>query len=186
LLPIFAWFATSPIFPQTTFAYDQIQVQQLQGSLAYDGDSRTAFSYDSAAVRVADENEIQTAATVGFFADFPGFLAAKTALNGHHPLPKFLGGDASQLLSKIDPKIHTEFHQILRQDLKDAGMPLRVGGKGGSAADWAQYMQFNPGAQRTAFDSVLNASRAIDTKYGTQITQDVWKNVMPGNFTPYP
>jgi hypothetical protein len=35
-------------------------------------------------------------------------------------------------------------------------------------------------------NSVLNASRAIDTKYGTQITQDVWKNVMPGNFTPYP
>jgi hypothetical protein len=112
--------------------------------------------------------------------------AAKTALHGHHPLPKFLGGDASQLLSKLDPKLHTEFHQLLRQNLKDAGIPLNVGGRGGSAADWAQYMQFNPAAQRTAFDSVLNASRAIDTKYGTQITQDVWRNVMQGNFTPYP
>jgi hypothetical protein len=47
-------------------------------------------------------------------------------------------------------------------------------------------MQFSAGAQRTAFDSILNASRAIDTKYGTQITQDVWENVMQGNFTPYP
>lgn len=113
-------------------------------------------------------------------------LAAKTAVHGHHPLPKFLGGDASQLLSKLDPKIHTEFHQILRQNLKDAGIPLNVGRKGGSAADWAQYMQFNPGGQRTAFDSVLNASRAIDTKYSTQITQDMWKNIMSGSFTPYP
>jgi hypothetical protein len=44
----------------------------------------------------------------------------------------------------------------------------------------------NPGAQRTVFDSVLNASRATDTKYGTQITRDVWKNVVQGNFTTYP
>jgi len=112
--------------------------------------------------------------------------AERTVLHLHHPLPKFLGGDANQLLSKLDPNIHQEFHQILRQNLKDAGIPLNVGGRGGSAADWAEYMQLNPGAQRAAFDSVLNASRVIDKKYGTQITQDVWMNVMQGNFTPFP
>jgi len=47
-------------------------------------------------------------------------------------------------------------------------------------------MKANPDAQRTAFDAILNASRAIDEKYGTQITQDVWQNIMQGNFTPYP
>jgi RHS repeat-associated protein len=110
----------------------------------------------------------------------------KGAAHLHHPIAKFLGGDANQILTKLEPKIHTEFHDLLRQNLKDAGIPLNVGGRGGSAADWARYMQFNPGAQRTAFDAVLDASRAIDVKYGTEITQDVWKNLIPGNFTPYP
>lgn len=110
--------------------------------------------------------------------------AAKAAIHSHHPLPKFLGGDTGQLLSKLESKVHTEFHQLLRQNLKAAGIPLDAANT--SSRAWQQYMLANPGAQRTAFDSVLNASRAIDTKYGTQITQDVWKNVMPGNFSPYP
>jgi RHS repeat-associated protein len=113
-------------------------------------------------------------------------IAAKRMVNAHHALPKFLGGDVNQVLSKLDSNIHTEFHQLLGQDLKNAGIPLNVGGRGGSAADWARYMRVNSGAQRTAIDSVLNTSRAIDTKYGTQITQDVWKNIVDGNFTPYP
>jgi hypothetical protein len=163
-------------------AYDE----QTQPTIPYDAPSLSAFGYDAAPAPVANEKENSRWGTGHVFAKFADFLAAKTALHGHHPLPKFLGGGASQLLSKLDPKLHTEFHQLLRQNLKDAGIPLNVGGRGGSAADWAQYMQFNPAAQRTAFDSVLNASRAIDTKYGTRITQDVWKNVMQGNFTPYP
>jgi hypothetical protein len=101
-------------------------------------------------------------------------------------LPKFLGGDAQQILSKLNPKIHSELHSILRQNLREAGIPLNVGGRGGSAADWARYMNANPGAQRTAFDAVLDALRAIDVKYGTRVTQDVWRNVMNGSFTPFP
>ncbi len=115
------------------------------------------------------------------------FVAPANALtHGHHPLPKFLGGDTAQTLSRLDPKIHREFHSLLRSNLKEAGIPLNVGGRGGSAADWAQYMNTHPGAQRDAFDAVLGVSRSIDAKYGTSITQDVWHSVMGGNFTPHP
>jgi len=47
-------------------------------------------------------------------------------------------------------------------------------------------MQLNPGAQRQAFDAVLDASRYIDVKYSKSITQDVWQNIVNGSFTPYP
>jgi hypothetical protein len=70
--------------------------------------------------------------------------------------------------------------------LRNADIPLSVGGKGGSAADWEAYMLVNPGSQRKAFDAVLDASRYIDAQYGTKITQDVWQNIMQGSFTAYP
>jgi hypothetical protein len=115
-----------------------------------------------------------------------GKIAAKGVTQGHHALPKFLGGDAKQVLSNIDSGVHSELHSVLRQNLKDAGIPLNVGGRGGSAADWARYMNANPGAQRTAFDAVLDASRAVDARNGTSITQDVWRNIMSDRFTPFP
>jgi hypothetical protein len=97
-----------------------------------------------------------------------------------------LGGDVSQTLSKLDPKVHSLFHSLLGRNLRRAGIPLHVGGRGGSARDWAQYMNANPGSQRRAFDAVLETSRAIDLKFGTEITQDVWKNIIGSNFTGYP
>ena len=105
---------------------------------------------------------------------------------GHHSLPKFLGGDAKQALSKISSDAHKELHAELRANLKEAGIPLNVGGKGGSAADWTRYMNANPGAQRKAFDAVLDASRTIDLKHGTSITQDVWRNIIENKFTAFP
>jgi len=47
-------------------------------------------------------------------------------------------------------------------------------------------MRLNLGAQRTAFDAVFDASRHIDTKYGTSITQDLWRNIMQGSYKAYP
>ncbi len=85
----------------------------------------------------------------------------------------------------VEP-VNREFHSLLGQNLKDSGIPLNVGGRGGSTADWMRYMNANPGMQRRAFDSVLDASRAIDAKHGTYITQDVWQNIMEGNFEVRP
>ena len=112
--------------------------------------------------------------------------AAKVATDRHHSLPKFLGGFANQDLIKIPKAIHKEFHRLLRQELKAVGIPLNIGGKGGSALDWAQYFRLNQGAQRTALDGVLGASRFIDAKHGTNITQTVWQNIMNRNFKVFP
>jgi hypothetical protein len=108
------------------------------------------------------------------------------SVHGHHPIPKFLGGDISQSLSKVGPEIHREFHKWLLRYLREAKIPLNVGGRGGSAADWARYMIANPGSQRKVLDAVLRASRGIDVKHGLQITLDVWKSLIEGAFTLYP
>jgi len=91
-----------------------------------------------------------------------------------------------QGLTTLSRPIHVEFHALLRENLKNAGIPLNVGGRGGSAADWARYMTANPDAQKKAFEAVLKASRAIDVKHGTNIVQGVWSNLINGYFTAYP
>jgi hypothetical protein len=84
---------------------------------------------------------------------------------------------------------------LFGKDAKDHGLtplsplsprfrPLNVGGVGGSTGDWLQYFAQNPGAQRKAFDAVLKTARAIDAKYGTSITRDIWTNIVEGRFTP--
>ena len=104
---------------------------------------------------------------------------------GNHTIPRFLGGFSKQTLYKLPRSVHVEFHSLLRKKLKDAGM-LKVGGKGGSAADWARYFSANPGSQRKALDAVLDASREIDYKYGTKVTEAVWEHVLEGAFTAIP
>lgn len=66
--------------------------------------------------------------------------------------------------------------------MKKAGIPLNVGGRGGSVADWANYMRANPGAQRAAFEAVTRAAKTIDAKFGTQLARDFAKNVAAGAF----
>jgi RHS repeat-associated protein len=133
------------------------------------------------------EEEAGAEAGGGLWKSFKGLFKKKCppkAAQLHHPLPKFLGGEADQVLSTLDPGIHSELHELLRQNLQDAGIPLDAANT--SSAMWEQYLRSNPGAQRTAFDAVLSSSRAIDAKYGTQVTQDVWKSLVQGNLTPHP
>lgn len=110
---------------------------------------------------------------------------AQIIFNRHHPLPKFLGGDEIQILCRIDSKIHKEFHSDLTARLKRKSIPLNVGGRGGSSRDWALYMNANPGAQKTAFDAILESSRSMDAKHGTTITQSVWRSIYENAFTNY-
>jgi hypothetical protein len=104
----------------------------------------------------------------------------------HHNVPKFLGGDADQVLTPLGKDIHGEFHSLLRANLKESGIPLNVGGRGGGAADWVRYFNANPGAQRAALDMVLDTARTIDYQRGTRLTHDVWQNILGGNFTIFP
>jgi hypothetical protein len=104
-------------------------------------------------------------------------------INKHHSFPKFLGGNLKQILSELSPAIHREFHQLLRQNLKEAGFPLDAANA--SAADWARYFAANPGAQEAAVKALAKTSFAIDAKYGTSITQDLLNNIGAANFTAH-
>ena len=70
---------------------------------------------------------------------------------------------------------------MLREELKRAGFELPIGGATGSTAKWIEYFKNNPTAQAKALDTVLKASRAIDQKHGTTLTQGVWHNLVGGN-----
>jgi hypothetical protein len=104
----------------------------------------------------------------------------------HHSLPKFLGGDFEQLLYRLPKAVHEELHSLLAVELKNAGLNLPIGGTTGSKLAWMTFFRNNPGAQGKALDAVLKASRAIDAKHGTSVTQSVWKNLMGNNITFVP
>jgi len=95
---------------------------------------------------------------------------------GHHALPKFLGGNPKQKLIDIPKDVHVELHKELIKALRAKGFTLPVGGKNGSTKIWEQFFKRNPGEQRKAWDAVLDVSRAMDAKHGTNITHFFWKN----------
>ena len=103
-----------------------------------------------------------------------------------YPLPKVLPGEPTQLLAEIPRSIHQEFHSLLRDESHAAGFELRIGSKGGRTADWLRHFKEYAGSQGKAFDAVLKASRAMDAKHGTSVTQWVWKNLVGKNATFIP
>lgn len=124
----------------------------------------------------------------GAIRSFGGRAIASRAakVNAHHPIPKVLGGHSKQTLSNIPESVHKQLHSELRDALRHQGLARRIGGRGGSAEDWASDFAAIPGSQRRALDAALDASRSIDQQHGTNVTQDVWSNVMNGNFRIYP
>lgn len=86
---------------------------------------------------------------------------------------------------KVEPPTLDDLQNLLDVASLSLGA-TGVGESIASAADWARYFNANPGAQARALDAVMEASRATDATFGTQITSSVWENLMQGNFTPYP
>ncbi len=120
-----------------------------------------------------------------FRVDESGCLVHNACEELHHAIPKFLGGAIKQVRIPLKTAIHREFHSVLRQELRAAGFALNVGGRGGGRANWIRHFSLNSGSQRRAFDAVLNASRSIDAKYGTSITQSFWAHIMNKAFDPF-
>jgi hypothetical protein len=92
------------------------------------------------------------------------------ALEGHHALPKFMGGAENQQLVTLRQTLHRDFHGSLRQALKDAGFP-NVGGPGGGKVDWLDHFARNPDSYNQAVDILRRISQAFDRAHGTAITQ---------------
>lgn len=54
---------------------------------------------------------------------------------------------------------HRELHALLRAELRKAGIPLNIGGRGGSARAWVEYFRSNPGSQQKALDALVRVSK---------------------------
>jgi hypothetical protein len=108
-------------------------------------------------------------------------------VQGHHPIPRFLGGNDRQILTGLPQPIHREFHVELDRILRREGFPLGgIGGSGNSTQAWTAYLNANPGSQQRALRCVLEASAVIDGRHGTNLVNDVWKNMARGGFNPNP
>ncbi len=116
----------------------------------------------------------------------PPALVHNASCDRHHPFAKFLGGHEKQKLTKLPRQVHKEFHASLRSELRAAVFTRPVGGRKGSTARWLDDFARNPGSQRAAIDALFRASRAVDMKFGTHITQDLWENIVHGRFESFP
>jgi len=110
----------------------------------------------------------------------------------HHPIPKFLGGLAEQSsFSKLPRTKHQEFHQNLREALRNAGLPEDMpafGGPGGSRERWRDYFQAaqDEGAQESALLALLKTCDEFDGQEGTNLLEDFTRNFLGGEFEMFP
>ena len=106
-------------------------------------------------------------------------------MDRHHPLPKFLGGDAEQVLVHVPRTAHQAYHVELGKELKAAGLPLPVGTPKGSADAWAEYFAKHPKSQAKAFGAVRKAAATIDKLYRTKITSAVIDSIIGESFVAF-
>lgn len=64
---------------------------------------------------------------------------------------------------------------MLAKALKAAGFPISVGGKKGSAREWANFFSRNPGSRNKAIDVLKSVSKDFDMKYGTNLEGSLGK-----------
>lgn len=91
------------------------------------------------------------------------------ALQRHHPVPLHMGGRWLQELAPLRTSLHTDLHRMLRTAFKEVGFP-KVGGKGGSKADWVAHFEANPDSYSKALEILQRVTRDFDKTRGTNVT----------------
>ncbi len=159
----------------------------IAGGLAAEGGANYGAILDRATEVVA-ECEVE-GQMIGEVAENDADVVLDAAINVidnlHHSVPKFLGGYANQMLSKIPSIIHQDLHFEIAEQLSARGINMNIGGIGGITADWARFLQNNPGMQGSAFNGILEATMNVDAMYGTSITEDALSNLIGGCYTAY-
>ncbi len=87
---------------------------------------------------------------------------------GHHPIPRFIGGSADQDLADLAPPIHRAFHRDLTASLRQAGSPP-VGGATGTTGIWNKLLQ-DAAKKELATQILQRTTRNFDIERGTSIT----------------
>lgn len=73
------------------------------------------------------------------------------ALQGHHAVPKHMGGRVAQELAPLRESYHSELHKMLREAFQQAGLPP-VGGRAGSRDVWTARFAENAESYDKALD----------------------------------
>ncbi|SFI65617.1 RHS repeat-associated core domain-containing protein [Jannaschia pohangensis] len=121
----------------------------------------------------------------------PGLSATVKKSGGHHPIPKFLGGDSSQQLyyfkgSKTvlgHTALPIEFHRGLHRGLSNR-FGIRVGGRRGGKTDWRAAFNDprNDIRQRDVLAETLRYARRFDRQYGTDSARAMYFNLRAGRY----
>lgn len=98
-----------------------------------------------------------------------GPAVVRGIINGHHTLPKFMGGPVKQRLFKIHRSLHDDLHAELAKAYKQVGFP-KIGGRGGGAEVWKVEFARNPQRRTEAIDILRRVTREFDRKNGTKIS----------------
>ncbi|MDD3471101.1 MAG: polymorphic toxin-type HINT domain-containing protein, partial [Thermoguttaceae bacterium] len=111
--------------------------------------------------------------------------ASRKPTEGHHPIPKFMGGNKKQDLYDVDRLLHRgadKYHSLL-----SAALQRKLGLPGNASKEaWRELMESTAGAQKQALDTLLDVSRKFDAEHGTEFTQQVWRQIMQKGFEVFP
>lgn len=92
----------------------------------------------------------------------------KGQIDEHHPIPKFLGGFSEQTTySNLIKRDHDELHRMLRDALRNSGLPPGMppfGGANSKAQIWGKYFADNlgQGAHEQALIALMDVCNAFD------------------------
>lgn len=100
---------------------------------------------------------------------------SRNLTQAHHAILRAFGGsEAFQSLVKLPDVLHRSFHSLLNSALLANGLP----GASTSAETWQRLFASDPAIRTRALSVLLEASRAFDTRYGTNLVQEIWRGIM--------
>ncbi|MBS0364089.1 MAG: hypothetical protein JSR98_22165 [Proteobacteria bacterium] len=176
LHPTPGWRTTGPFeFGNWAQAFDGSGISHDLGHIA-DDVSKVIFA------KAAGENFLEALGpNVKWAVDRAIFGAGQ----GHHSVPKFLGGPADQELVDLAEGIHGKFHQALTSELRAAGSPP-VGGKKGATEIWQEIFEQHPATRDRALEILRRVTRDFDIERGTSITPHLDKELAKMKVNPPP
>jgi len=98
---------------------------------------------------------------------------------GHHPWPKYLGGDRKQWLASVDQRDHADFHRLLDKASMDAGFPEYYKWGKIDKDEIGQHLQ-NQDNFRAMANIVYDTTRQFDADRGTNILGALAKTIYGG------
>ena len=164
-------------------------VAEAQGVLVYNFTVADDHTYFVEGFGCATNADGTTSATGSFAAPLDAVWVHNDCdFEGHHGIPKFLGGNREQELYGVESAWHTgpgSFHEALKLALKEEGFPP-IGSVQGSIKAWKIFFEDNPGSQSKAFGILYDVAKKYDLENDTQYLKYAMRNFSAGNFKVFP